>query len=163
MCQQTALTAQEPKVESRQICSKARHQSQGDPMRRTRSHFAQYWTRGLRGGPAWMPALLATKHWLGTPSMLSVARLTSLYSSAPAQASWCQPSSSNSQRVWCSAPPMLCPLVCHGSGARDGSREAVLRLLADVHQNWCPALSELAACEGLQRRVCHCTSPNPGK
>ncbi len=54
-------------------------------LQRTRTHLAQYWTRGFRGGPAWMPALLATKHWLGTPSMLSVARLTSLYSSAPAQ------------------------------------------------------------------------------
>ena len=49
------------------------------------AHFAQYWTRGLAGGPRWMPALLATTHWDGMPRLLSVARFTSLYSSAPAQ------------------------------------------------------------------------------
>ncbi len=47
------------------------------------SYLAQYWTRGLAGGPYWMPALLATTHWDGMPRLLSVARFTSLYSSAP--------------------------------------------------------------------------------
>ena len=41
--------------------------------------------RGFIGGPRWIPALLATTHWDGMPRLLSVARFTSLYSSAPAQ------------------------------------------------------------------------------
>ena len=56
-----------------------------------RTHLAQYWTRGLFGIPRWIPALFATKHWLGMPRLLSVARFTSLYSSAPTTQEVVQP------------------------------------------------------------------------
>ena len=47
------------------------------------ARLAVYWSRGRVWGCP-MLALRCTKHWLGMPRKLSDARLTSLYSSAPA-------------------------------------------------------------------------------
>ena len=51
-----------------------------------RATLAAYWglPRSLAG--LLMPAFWLTKHWLGMPQKLSLARLTSWYSSVPAGA-----------------------------------------------------------------------------